>query len=172
MFEYKRVRPLTNIPLACFKPAGLGRDRDMYELRVGATLKEGFFMVKLEEEEVCMASFNLDGDHAGQYLLGQIVPSPSTVKQGVIYYEIFVHGGSRDATAFCRSPQELLYALESLESKGTESLFGATDLWEASLDHPFTSYFVEHPQDLRFEMLYGSNSLTGDDHFGFGGFYE
>lgn len=173
MFEYKRVKPLTSIPLACFKALGLSRDRDMYELRLEATLKDGFFLLKLEEDETCMASFTIEGAHAGQYLLGRILPSPSAVKPGVVYHEIFIHGGSRDATAFCRSPQELLYALESLEEKGTESLFGATDLWEASLDHPFTTYFVEHPQDLRFEMLFGSNALTGDnDHFGFGGIYE
>jgi len=171
MFEYKNVKPLTNIPLACFKAMGLSRDRDMYELRLGARLNDGYFMIKLKADESCAASFTLDGDHQGSYLLGIILPSPSKADITKIYYEVFIHGGSRDATAFCRSSRELLNVLEGLEANGTDNLFGASEIWEASLDHPFQLDFVEFPQDLRFEMLFGWNSLTGDndrDLFGMG----
>lgn len=172
MFEYKNVKPLTNIPLTCFKAMGMSRDRDLYEHRLGVTRHDGYFLLKLKADESCAASFTLNGDHLGSYLLGQLMPSPSAVHPDITYYELFIHGGSRDATAFCRTPQEVLKVLTGLEKDGTDSLFGVSDYWEASLDQPFKQLFVEHPQDLRFEMLFGFNSLSGDDHFGVGGIYE
>jgi hypothetical protein len=179
MFEYKNVKPLTNVPLACFKAMGLSRDRDLYELRLGAVRNDGYFLVKLREDESSVSAFTLEGDHAGSYFIGQIQPSPSAVDPNRVYHELFIHGGSRDATAFCKHPSEIMNLLKGLELNGTDSLFGLSEYWEASLDHPFQEKFVEHPQDLRFEMLFGDNSLFGgnsqmddgdmDDYFGMGG---
>ena len=115
MFEYKKVKPITNIPLSCFKAGGLSRDRDLYDLRLGAVRADGYFMLRMNADESCAASFNLEGDHLGTYLLGQVVTCPSSVNPEVIYYEAFVHGGSRDATSFCRSPEELLDLIKALE---------------------------------------------------------
>jgi len=159
--DFKNIKPILNFPLACFPNPG-GRGGELYELRVRAVRTDGWFMVKCDAEHTFAGSFPLQGDHEGEYMLGRIQQSPSVVSKDVIRYEVFIHGGSKDATAFCQDEEELLAVIDRLDRRGMAFVIDGSAYWEATQDIPFENYFTDFPQDITFEMLFSDNTSQGN----------
>lgn len=159
--NFTRVKPLLNFPLDHF-PKIEGREGDLYNIRAGAARLDGWFLIRCDAGDPYESAFKLIGQSEGEYLLGRILRVNSTVKEDASYFEIFIHGGVRDATSFCGDEKELLNVLSELQIMGPDYIFCPGEVWEATMDAPFDEYLSEFTSDIRFSMCFGMNALTGE----------
>lgn len=164
MTQLTRIKSILDFPLKNF-PLYKGRNDDLYELRATCTRAEGYFLLKLDSGDHFESSFPLMLDHAGAYMLGQIVASEAKHRPGAVYYDVYIHGGSLDASAFCVNPKELVDMLRELDTRGMEYVFAENEVWglTGGDERPFDEVFVEFPSDLRFAIMFGEDIHSLDD---------
>lgn len=154
--NFVNIRPLLSIPLAAF-PVGTGDANALFNLRAKAKKTDGWFLLKCDDPSSHAASFILEGDYVGGWMLGKIEAVPSKFSAGD-RYEVFLYGGSLDLSVFCLDEVELLETLKALSVHGMDDLLGHAFAlgWEKAMDDVFGMYgFSERPVDVTFEMLFG-----------------
>lgn len=163
MTSLTRIKSILDFPLRSF-PQFTGRYNDLYELRATCTRAEGYFLLKLDGGDHFESSFPLMLDDAGAYMLGQIIATESKHRPGAIYYDVYIHGGSLDASAFCVNPKELADMLRELDTRGMEYVFVENEVWglTGGDERPFDEVFVEFPSDLRFAIMFGEDVGSDD----------
>ena len=104
-------------------------------------------------------------ESTGAYMVGRVVASEAKHRPGVTYYDIYIHGGSIDASAFFTSPKELVDALRQLEERGMEYVFTENEVWGICDDseRPFDEVFSEFPTDVRFAIMFSTDQLNQED---------
>lgn len=159
-----RIKSILDFPLKSF-PQVKGRYDDLYALRASCTRSEGFFLLKLDAGDHFESSLPLMMEDTGAYMLGRIVASEAKHRPGAIYYDVYIHGGSLDASAFFTNPQELVDALKELDKRGMEYVFTENEVWgDESDDKVFDDVFVEFPTDMRFAIMFTSSSMEEEDN--------
>lgn len=160
-----RVKSLLDFPLKNF-PQSRGRYDELYDLRATCTRAEGYFLVKCDIGDYFESAFPLMMEDSGSYMLGQILASESKTRPDAMYYDVYIHGGSLDATAFCVTPEELVALMRELDTRGMEFVFSENEVWSLceDEDHPFDTCFTEFPTDLRFAIMFGEDAFSlGED---------
>lgn len=165
MAKLTRIKSLLEFPLKNF-PQAKGRHDELYDLRSGCTLAEGYFLLKLEQGDYFESSFPLMGEDSGSYMLGQIIASEAKHRPGVMYYDVYIHGGSMDASAFCTNPEELAEMLRELDKRGMEYVFAENEVWGLcdEFECPFEYIFTDLKTDLRFAIMFGENMFDDLDN--------
>lgn len=164
-----RVKSILDFPMMDF-PKEMGRSKDLYELRATAVRADGYFLLKCDPADYFESSMPLSGQSIGMYMLGIIVATEAKMRPGKIYYDVYIHGGSLDASAFCTSEKELADMLRELDKRGMEYVFTDNEVWgeiSEEEDSPFDQVFVEFPSDPRFlSMIDGVMMDTEEYHAG------
>lgn len=161
-----RIKSILDFPLMDF-PLEMGRSKDLYELRATAVRADGYFLLKCDPADYFESSMPLTGQSVGMYMLGSIVASESRRGNGDIYYDVYVHGGSLNASAFCTSAEELVTMLRQLDARGMEYVFTDNEVWgeiAEDEDHPFDHVFVEFPADPRFISMLDGVMMDTEDY--------
>lgn len=161
-----RIKSILDFPLRDF-PLEMGRSRDLYELRATTERRHGYFLLKCDPADYFESSLPLSGQSIGMYMLGCIVASESKHRPGAIYYDVYVHGGSLNASAFCTTPEELVAMLRELDARGMEYVFTDNEVWgEIAEDEeqPFDQVFVEFPEDPRFISMIDGEMMDTDEY--------
>lgn len=152
------MRPLLGFSLAAFR-SNTDWDLSLYNLRCRAEREDGWFLLRCKGNESYAASFQLEADDAGRWMLGKIESVPSRARNGALRFDIYLFGGSRDLTTFCIDERGLLASIRSLDELGMESLIADDSEWESTEEDVFTSEgFTERPQDVILEMMFGGES--------------
>lgn len=160
------LRSILDFPLKDF-PKDLGRSKDLYELRVTSARTDGYFLLKCHPSDYFESSLVLNDTSNGLYMLGCIIASESIHRPGAIYYDVYIHGGSLNACAFCTNPEELAAMLRELDARGMEYVFTDNEVWgEIAEDdeNPFDQIFVEFPEDPRFASMIEGEMMDKDDY--------
>ncbi len=153
--KFVHVRNILEFPLSCFLPVVGDRAQNLYQIRLGATRTDGFFLIRLDKDDHFASSFTLQGVEAGEYLLGHIEAFPSKAREGQLCYDVYVHGGARDATCFCPTEVQLIEMFVGLETNGASEMF-TNDTWEGTIEDPFGEYFDVFPVDQRFVVAFSN----------------
>lgn len=158
MTQLTRIKSILDFPLKNF-PQVKGRYDDLYDLRATCTRDEGFFLMKLDNGDYFESSLPLMMDSAGPHMLGRIMASESKHRPGAIYYDVYIHGGAMDASAFFTNPKELVDALRELDKRGMEYVFTDNEVWGLCDDseRPFDEIFTEFPTDIRFAIMFSQD---------------
>lgn len=164
MTSFTRIKSILDFPLKNF-PQCKGRHDDLYDLRSKCTRSEGFFLMKLDSGDYFESSFPLMLESTGAYMLCRIVASEAKHRPGAIYYDVYIHGGSMDASAFFTSPQELAEGLRTLEQRGMEYVFTENEVWGLcdETERPFDEIFCEFKTDIRFAIMFADDQSQIDD---------
>lgn len=164
---FKNVIPLVEIPVDCVH-GDTPNTNALRELRNKCMRVEGYFLVELDAESSFKAQFHLGGKFNGRWILGRIaeIQVPITQAGGgtkeVTRYSIYLFFGEDTVEMYCRTPKEVVYAIEDLRIMGISSVFESTSPWDyAEEDVFFQKGFTKTEPDLLVSMAFSRGNYSG-----------